>query len=51
MASHAFKGATASIRAFELSKLLEHAQQFPEESLEEKKRFAEKNPRRIPLGA
>lgn len=37
MASHAFKGAAASIGAFGLSELLEHAQQFPEESFEEKK--------------
>ncbi|MBU6141421.1 MAG: hypothetical protein KGP29_07725 [Proteobacteria bacterium] len=36
MASHAFKGAAASIGAFGLSMLLEHAQQFPEESFEEK---------------
>ncbi len=36
MAAHAFKGASASIGAFELSKLLEHAQQFPEESFGQK---------------
>lgn len=32
MAAHAFKGASASIGAFGLSRLLEYAQQFPEES-------------------
>jgi HPt (histidine-containing phosphotransfer) domain-containing protein len=36
MASHAFKGAAASIGAFGLSQLLEHAQQFPEENFEAK---------------
>jgi HPt (histidine-containing phosphotransfer) domain-containing protein len=36
MASHAFKGAAASIGAFELSKTLEKAQTHPEDSLEEK---------------
>lgn len=42
MAAHAFKGASASIGAFGLSKLLEHAQQFPEESFEEKKELMKK---------
>lgn len=42
MASHAFKGAAASIGAFDLSQLLEHAQQFPEESFEEKKELMKK---------
>lgn len=42
MAAHAFKGASASIGAFDLSKLLEHAQQFPEESFEEKKELMRK---------
>jgi HPt (histidine-containing phosphotransfer) domain-containing protein len=32
MASHAFKGAAASIGAFELSKILEYAQKHPEDS-------------------
>lgn len=36
MAAHAFKGASASIGAFELSKILEYAQKNPEESPEEK---------------
>lgn len=42
MAAHAFKGAAASIGAFGLSKLLEHAQQFPEENFEEKKELMKK---------
>jgi HPt (histidine-containing phosphotransfer) domain-containing protein len=42
MASHAFKGAAASIGAFGLSQLLEHAQQFPEESFEEKQLLLKK---------
>jgi HPt (histidine-containing phosphotransfer) domain-containing protein len=42
MAAHAFKGAAASIGAFGLSKLLEHAQQFPEESFEEKQDLMKK---------
>lgn len=37
MAAHAFKGASASVGAFMLSKLLEHAQKNPEESTEQKK--------------
>lgn len=36
MASHAFKGASASIGAFDLSKILEYAQKHPEESVEQK---------------
>ncbi len=36
MASHAFKGAAASIGAFELSKALEYAQKHPEDSSEQK---------------
>ncbi len=36
MASHAFKGAAASIGAFELSKVLEYAQKHPEENSEKK---------------
>ncbi len=36
MASHAFKGAAASIGAFNLSKALEYAQKNPEESSESK---------------
>lgn len=42
MAAHAFKGAAASIGAFELSKLLEHAQQFPEESFDQKNELMKK---------
>ncbi len=36
MASHAFKGAAASIGAFELSKALEYAQKHPEDNMEQK---------------
>jgi len=36
MASHAFKGAAASIGAFDLSKILEHAQRNSEDSAESK---------------
>ena len=36
MSSHAFKGASASIGAFDLSKILEYAQKHPEESKEQK---------------
>jgi len=36
MASHAFRGASASIGAFDLSKLLEYAQKHPEEGSEQK---------------
>ncbi len=36
MASHAFKGASASIGAFDLSKVLEHAQKHPEDNAEQK---------------
>lgn len=36
MASHAFKGAAASIGAFDLSKILENAQQNPEAATEQK---------------
>jgi HPt (histidine-containing phosphotransfer) domain-containing protein len=41
MASHAFKGASASIGAFDLSKLLEHAQKHPEYSKREKEEIVE----------
>jgi HPt (histidine-containing phosphotransfer) domain-containing protein len=36
MAAHAFKGAAASIGAFELSKALEYAQKNPEDNAENK---------------
>ncbi|MBM5782663.1 MAG: Hpt domain-containing protein [Pelagibacterales bacterium] len=36
MASHAFKGSAASVGAFELSKILEHAQKSSEEPAEVK---------------
>ncbi len=36
MASHAFKGASASIGAMDLANLLEHAQKYPEETPEQK---------------
>ncbi len=36
MASHAFKGASASIGAFDLSKILEYAQKNPEDNAEKK---------------
>ena len=36
MASHAFKGASASIGAFELSKILEYAQKHPDDNTAEK---------------
>lgn len=36
MASHAFKGASASIGAFDLSKILEYAQKHPEETADQK---------------
>ncbi len=36
MASHAFKGAAASIGAFDLSKSLEYAQKHPEEDAQKK---------------
>jgi HPt (histidine-containing phosphotransfer) domain-containing protein len=36
MASHAFKGASASIGAFDLSKVLEYAQKHPEDNSEQK---------------
>lgn len=42
MASHAFKGAAASIGAFELSKSLEYAQRHPEDNMEEKVRILQK---------
>lgn len=42
MASHAFKGAAASIGAFELSKILEHAQQNPEAAAEQKNEIVAK---------
>lgn len=39
MASHAFKGAAASIGAFDLSKALEYAQRHPEDVSEEKQKI------------
>jgi HPt (histidine-containing phosphotransfer) domain-containing protein len=36
MSAHAFKGASASIGAFDLSKLLEYAQKHPEENIDQK---------------
>ena len=42
MASHAFKGASASIGAFELSKILEYAQKHPEENYEQKTELLKK---------
>ncbi len=36
MAAHAFKGASASIGAFDLSRVLEEAQKHPENNLEKK---------------
>ena len=36
MAAHAFKGASASIGAFNLSQLLEYAQKHPEENSDQK---------------
>jgi len=42
MASHAFKGASASIGAFDLSKVLEHAQKNPEENAEDKNEVLKK---------
>ncbi len=36
MAAHAFKGAAASVGAFDLSKILEYAQKHPEENYEQK---------------
>ena len=36
MAAHAFKGASASVGAFDLSKILEYAQKHPEENFEQK---------------
>ncbi len=42
MASHAFKGAAASIGAFDLSKSLEYAQRHPEDSMEEKTQILQK---------
>lgn len=39
MAAHAFKGAAASIGAFELAKILEYAQKHPEESREQKEQL------------
>jgi HPt (histidine-containing phosphotransfer) domain-containing protein len=36
MAAHAFKGAAASIGAFDLSKILEYAQKHPEDDSEKK---------------
>jgi HPt (histidine-containing phosphotransfer) domain-containing protein len=42
MASHAFKGASASIGAFELAKILEYAQKNLEDSNENKKQLLDK---------
>lgn len=42
MASHAFKGAAASIGAFELSRILEYAQKHPEENYEQKTQLLNK---------
>jgi len=42
MASHAFKGASASIGAFNLSKILEYAQKHPEENYEQKTELLKK---------
>ena len=42
MASHAFKGASASVGAFDLSKALEYAQRHPEDTNEEKANIIEK---------
>jgi HPt (histidine-containing phosphotransfer) domain-containing protein len=42
VSAHAFKGASASIGAFPLSKNLEYAQKHPEESIEEKQKTLEK---------
>lgn len=42
MSSHAFKGAAASIGAFDLSKVLEYAQKHPEDSDKVKNEIIEK---------
>jgi len=42
MASHAFKGAAASIGAFDLSKSLEYAQKHPEDNISEKTQILQK---------
>jgi HPt (histidine-containing phosphotransfer) domain-containing protein len=42
MAAHAFKGASASIGAFDLSKILEYAQKHPEENLGQKNELLDK---------
>lgn len=42
MASHAFKGAAASVGAFDLSKILEYAQKHPEENYEQKTELLKK---------
>ncbi len=42
MASHAFKGASASIGAFDLSKILEYAQKHPDENYEQKTKLLNK---------
>jgi HPt (histidine-containing phosphotransfer) domain-containing protein len=42
MAAHAFKGASSSIGAFELSKILEYAQKHPEENYEQKTELLKK---------
>lgn len=41
MASHAFKGASASIGAFELSKALEYAQNHPKDNYKDKTKILE----------
>ena len=42
MAAHAFKGAAASIGAFDLSRILEYAQKNPEENSEQKTEILKK---------
>lgn len=42
MAAHAFKGAAASIGAFDLSEILEYAQKHPEENAEQKTELMKK---------
>lgn len=42
MASHAFKGASASIGAFDLSKTLEYAQRHPEDNNDQKNEILSK---------
>ncbi len=42
MAAHAFKGASASIGAFDLSKSLEYAQRHPEDNMADKNNILQK---------